>query len=156
MSITETLYKHDLHLMEKSKIILVRKFTLCFNKTTSNHSEDYNFLTQAHTSSSNQNLKENISQQKSLLKLQEVKLKHHKIPLIGYSNINSLRNKITDLMVTMKNLSLDESKTDESFRTAQVNIEGYEIRATRHRDKYGGSLIEFVRRGLICKRLRES
>ena len=156
MSITETLYKPDLHPMEKSKIILVGKFILCFNKTTSNHSEDYNFLTQAHTSSSNQNLKENISQQTSLLKLQEVKLKHHKIPLIGYSNINSLRNKITDLMVTMKNLSLDESKTDESFRTAQVNIEGYEIRARRYRDKYGGSLIEFVRRGLICKRLRES
>ena len=38
------LYKHDFHLMEKSKIILVGSFILCFNNATSNHFEDYNFL----------------------------------------------------------------------------------------------------------------
>ena len=56
----------------------------------------------------------------------------------------------------MKTSSLGETKTDVSFRTAQFNIEGYEIRASRDRDKYGGSLIEFVRRCVICKRLRDS
>ena len=57
----------------------------------------------------------------------------------------------------MKTLSLDylifKNKTDESFQTAQFDVEGYEIRARR--DKYGGGLTEFVRRGFICKRLRE-
>ena len=51
-------------------------------------------------------------------------------------------------------LILTETKIDESFPTAEFNVEGYEIRARRDRDKYGGSLIEFVRRGLICKRMR--
>ena len=41
------------------------------------------------------------------------------------------------------------------FRTSQFNVKGYEIRARRDRDKYGGGLIEFVRRGLTCKRLRD-
>ena len=60
--------------------------------------------------------------------------KHHKNPLIGYLIITSLRNKITDLWINMKTLSLDcldlsETKIDESFPTAQFNVEGYEIRA---------------------------
>ena len=56
----------------------------------------------------------------------------------------------------MKTSSSDETKPDVSFRTAQFNIEGYEIRASRDRDKYGGSLVEFVRRCFICKRWRDS
>ena len=57
----------------------------------------------------------------------------------------------------MKTLSLDylilsETKLDESFPTSQFNFESYEIRARRDRDKYGGGLIEFVPRSLICKR----
>ena len=60
----------------------------------------------------------------------------------------------------MKTLSLDylilsETKIDESFLTSQFNVEGYEIRARRDRNKFGGGLVEFVRRGLICKRLRD-
>ena len=60
----------------------------------------------------------------------------------------------------MKPLSVDyfilsETKIDESFLTAQINVEGYEIRARLDRDKYDEGLIEFVRRGLICKRLRD-
>ena len=60
----------------------------------------------------------------------------------------------------MKTLSLDylilsETRIDENFPTSQFNVEGYEIRARSDRDKYGRGLIEFVRRGLICKRLRD-
>ena len=80
--------------------------------------------------------------------------------LIGRININSLRNKITDLKVIIKTLSLDyvilsKFKTDQSFPTAQFNVEVHEIRASRDWDKYGGGLIGFVRRGLYCKRLRD-
>ena len=105
-------------------------------------------------------MKENLSEERGLQQLQEDRLKHRKNPLIGYLNINSLRNKITDLRVIMKTLSLvylilSETKIDESFPTSQFNAEGYDIRARRDSDKYGGCLIEFVRRGLICKRLRD-
>ena len=105
-------------------------------------------------------MRENLSEETGLQQLQEDRLKHRKNPLIGYLNINSLRNKITDLRVIMKTLSLDylilsETKIDESFPTSQFNVEGYEIRARRDRDKFGGGLIEFVQRGLICKRLRD-
>ena len=103
-------------------------------------------------------MKENLSEETGLQQLQDDRLKHRKNPLIGYLNINSLRNKITDLRFIMKTLSLDyliliETKIDEIFPTSQFNIEGYEIRARRDRDKFGGGLIEFARRGLICKRL---
>ena len=106
-------------------------------------------------------MKEDLSEEAGLQQLQEDRLKHCKNPLIGYLNINSLKNKITDLRVIRKALSLDyltlsETKIDESFPTSpQFNVEGYEIRARRDRDKYGGGLIEFGRRGLICKRLRD-
>ena len=77
--------------------------------------------------------------------------------MIGYLNINNLRNKLTDLKVILKYLSLDyfilsETKLDESFPKAQFTLYGYEIRAGRDRNKFGGDIIEYLRKGLICKR----
>ena len=53
-------------------------------------------------------------------------------PLIGYLNINSVRNKIADLQIFIQNIPLDylvlsETKLDESFPNAQFNLDGYEI-----------------------------
>ena len=89
--------------------------------------------------------------------LQDGRIKFHNNPLLGYLNINSLRNKVTDFF---KDLSLDyfvvsETKLDESFPTAQFTLEGYEIRSRKDRDKYGGALIEFVKDGFICKTIPE-
>ena len=60
----------------------------------------------------------------------------------------------------MSDISLDyfvvsETKIDSSFPSAQFRINGYEVRAQRDRDKTGGGVIEFVRKGFICKRLRK-
>ena len=60
----------------------------------------------------------------------------------------------------MKTLSLDylifsETKINESFATAQFNVEGYEIKARRDCDKYGGFLKKFVQRGFVCKGIRD-
>ena len=81
-------------------------------------------------------------------------------PLIGYLNINSVRNKIADLQIIIQNILLDylvlsETKLDESFPNAQFKPDGYEIRARQDRDKYGGGLIVFFRRGIICKRISD-
>ena len=82
----------------------------------------------------------------------------HKNPIIVYSNINSLRNKSTDLRVIQKFLSLhyfvlSETKLDEGFPKAQLTVDGYEIRARRGINKYGGGLIEYVRKGWSVKGL---
>ena len=60
----------------------------------------------------------------------------------------------------MSDISLDyfvvsETKLDSSFPSAQFHINGYEVRARRDRGKSGGGLIEFVRKGFICKRLKK-
>ena len=88
------------------------------------------------------------------------RLKYPTNPLIDYLNINSFRNKIIDVREVFGKLSLDyfaisESKLDESFPSAQFNINSYEIRNRRDRDKNGGGLIEFVRKGFITKRLKD-
>ena len=51
-------------------------------------------------------------------------------------------------------LVLSETKLDDSFPSAQFNLPNYKIRARRDRDKNGGGLIEFVKKGLICKKLK--
>ena len=51
-------------------------------------------------------------------------------------------------------LVLSETKLDDSFPLAQFNLPNYEIRARRDRDKVGGGLIEFVNKGVICKKLK--
>ena len=70
-----------------------------------------------------------------------------------------MRNKIIDVGDIMSYLSpdylvLSETKLDDSFPSAQFSIPDYEIRARRYRHKNGGGLIEFVKKGLICKRLK--
>ena len=65
--------------------------------------------------------------------LQDDRVKYHNNPLLGYLKINSLRNKVTDLRIIFKDLSLDyfvlsEAKLDESFPTVQFTSEGYETR----------------------------
>ena len=88
------------------------------------------------------------------------RLKYPNNLLIGYLNINSLRNKIIDVREVIEKLSLDyfvisEIKLDKSFPSAHFNVSNYEIRNRRERDKNGGGIIEFVRKGLITKRLKD-
>ena len=100
-----------------------------------------------------------VSNQSSDLQiLSKNRLKYSTNQLIGCLSINSLRNKIIDVREVIGKLSLDyfvisETKLDESFPSAQFNINNYGIRNRRDRDKNGGGLIEFVRKGFITKRL---
>ena len=64
--------------------------------------------------------------------LQEDRIKFHNNPLLDYLNINSLRNKVTDLRIIFKGLSLDyfvlsETKLDESFPTAHLLWKGTKL-----------------------------
>ena len=51
-------------------------------------------------------------------------------------------------------LVLSETKLEDSFPSAQFSKPNYEIRARHDRQKNGGGLIEFIKKGLICKRLK--
>ena len=88
------------------------------------------------------------------------RLKYLRNPLIGYLNINWLRNKIIDVRELIGRLQLDyfvisETKVDSSFLSAQFHIGDYEIRNRRDRSKSGGGLIEFVKKGIKTKRLKD-
>ena len=66
-----------------------------------------------------------------------------KNPVIADLNLNSVKNKINDLRILIRDIPLDyfvlsETKLDKSFPTAQFDIPGYEIRARKDRNKYGG------------------
>ena len=79
--------------------------------------------------------------------------------MIGYLNINSRPNKIIDLREGLKHISLDyyvlsETKLDNSFPCAHFQISDYQKRARTDLNKYGGGLIEFVKKELICNRLK--
>ena len=92
--------------------------------------------------------------------LRKLRLKYPRNPLIGYLNINSLRNKIIDVRELIGRLQLDyfvirETKLDSSFPSAQFHIVDYEIRNRRDRNKGGGGLIEFVKKGIITERLKD-
>ena len=52
--------------------------------------------------------------------LQDDRVKFHNDPLLGYLNINSLRNKVTDLRLIFKDQlkPMSETKLDESLPTA--------------------------------------
>ena len=47
------------------------------------------------------------------------------------------------------------TKLEQHFPNAQFNINGYEIRKIKDRDKHGWRLREFLRQGFISKRMEE-
>ena len=50
---------------------------------------------------------------------------------------------------------LSETKLDDSFPSVQFKMDDYEIRGRKYRNKHGRGLIEYVKKGIICKRLKE-
>ena len=47
------------------------------------------------------------------------------------------------------------TKLDDSFLSVQFAIENYKIRGSRDRDGHGKGLMAFVKRGIICKRVKQ-
>ena len=79
-------------------------------------------------------------------------------PLFSYYNINSIRNKIIDLKEIVSKtlpdiLVIAETKIDKSFTNAQFFLEEYYEPTRKDFSKYSGGIIEYVRKGVIRKRL---
>ena len=87
-------------------------------------------------------------------------MKNKNNPFIAYLNINSLRNKIHDLRTMISDLSpevltISETKIDDSFPDVQFLIDGYQSPGNlrKDRNKYGGGLITYIKKGIPHKRL---
>ena len=96
----------------------------------------------------------------SIDRITHLRLKNPNNPLIGYLNINSLRNKIVDLREICSSFSPDyfvlgETKLDQSFPSTQFLIDNYEIRNRKDRNKHGGGLIEYVKKGVVCRQIKD-
>ena len=85
-------------------------------------------------------------------------------PLIGYININSLREKIISLREVLSKASIyiyiyilfvDETKLDASFPDHHFKISGYQFPPIRRdRNSKGRRKIVFVREGFIVKQMK--
>ena len=85
----------------------------------------------------------------SLQNICELRLKNPFNPLIGYLNINSIRNKIINVREILTKFSPDyfvfaETEIDLSFPSAQFSIDNYEIRNRKDRDKNGDHSVDFL------------
>ena len=79
-------------------------------------------------------------------------------PIIGYLNINSLRNIIVDLKQVLYESELDiisvlETKLSDEFPNPQFNIEGYYNPAQLRKDRTWGGLVVYVKTGVPVKRV---
>ena len=88
-----------------------------------------------------------------LHKLKLIRKPHLNNLIIGYLNLNSLRNKMHEMREVFGDLSPDyfvlaETKINDEFADSQFLLENYEIHNRCDRTKNGGGLIEYVRKGL--------
>ena len=154
------LFKDGLHLLDTGKQILVDNFVFNVNRNFSHISSRY-----ALDSSLEKIIYFDSNEDKlpDLEKLRDARLTYLEQPLFAYLNINNMNNINLRNKVILKEivgclrpdyLVISEMKLDDSFPSAQFNLPNYEIRATSDRNKNGGGLIEFVKKGLICKKLK--
>ena len=106
------------------------------------------------------NKAKNINYNLDIEELISLRKLHTNNPIIGYLNINSHKNKITQLREVCRKAPIDvlctcyETKLDVSFPDAQFYIEGCQYPPFRRdRDKNGGRKMIFIRQSLIVKRL---
>ena len=80
--------------------------------------------------------------------------------MIGYININFLREKIVSLREVLSKASIDilrvyETKLDASFPEHQFKISGYQFPTIiRDHNSKGGGKIDFVHEGFIVKQMK--
>ena len=78
--------------------------------------------------------------------------------LIGFLNIYSLRNKITDLRMIAERclpdiLLIEETKLNSDFKTDLFLINNYKSPMRLDRSEFGGGSMQYTRNGIICNRV---
>ena len=121
----DMLYKDSLHLLDKGKYFLSRNFIENLNQFLKTHVCHPTVLGSSDIIFQSLNISDEFSSVNSsdLQSLKLVRSDNTENPMIGYLNLNSLRNKIIDLREVLKHISLDyfvvsETKLDNSFPCA--------------------------------------
>ena len=98
----------------------------------------------------------NMDDPKGMLK--ELKSKHRDRPIIAQLNINFLYPKFDPLIDIVKEsvdiLVVSETKLDDTFTTAQFQIEGFQEPIRIDRNKNGGGIMIYIRDGLDAKEIK--
>ena len=87
-----------------------------------------------------------------------LRVQYHNHPLIGFLNINSLRHKIVDLRVIVEKflpdiLVIEETKLNSEFKMKTFLMNNYQTPMRRDRNEFGGGLMQYVRKGVVCSRV---
>ena len=87
-----------------------------------------------------------------------LRVQYHNHPLIGFLNINSLRHKIVDLRIIVEKflpdiLVIEETKLNSEFKMKTFLMNNYQTPMRRDRNEFGGGLMQYVRKGVVCSRV---
>ena len=101
-----------------------------------------------------------LENQNDIDNLNKLRAKNLQNPLFSYYNINSLRFKFDDLKEIISKslpdvLVFAETKLDSSFSNAQFFLEEYYEPTRKDKSCFSGGLIEYIRKGIIRKRLSD-
>ncbi len=93
-----------------------------------------------------------------LQNLFELRTQYHNHPIIGFLNINSIRYKIIDLRIIIERflpdiLVIEETKLSSEFNNNAFLINNYKAPMCHDRDEFGGGLMQYVRKGVVCNRV---
>ena len=87
--------------------------------------------------------------------LRNYKIKNVNNLVVASLNINSIRNKLDQLKLLVKNnvdiLIIEETKIDETFPTGQFIIDGYMPPFRKDRNQYGGGVLIYVKDNIPAK-----
>ena len=79
-------------------------------------------------------------------------------PILGFLNINGLRNNIGDLRMVLERclpdiLIIEEKKLNSDFKTETFHIENYHKPIRHNRNEIGGGLMNLIRKGVFFNRV---
>ena len=92
-------------------------------------------------------------------RMNKLRLKYPRNIIIGYININSIRNKFDGFSEIMSNkvniLIVAETKLGSSFRSGQFTINGFGKPIRLDVSSNSGGLLVYIRNGIISKQLKD-
>ena len=84
--------------------------------------------------------------------LRGIKFKNINNPILAYINVNSIRNKHSDLFSIIDSnveiVTIAETKLDCSFPSAQFIVDGYSAPYRKDRNANGGGLLVYIKEGI--------
>ena len=90
--------------------------------------------------------------------LKNIKIQNVNRLIIAQLNINSIKQKLDTLKEIIQDnidvLVITETKLDETFPSAQFNIEGFRPPYRKYLNKHSGGVMIYVREDLACTELQ--